>query len=340
MPKTLSIVVPLYNEEAVFTELCRRLAESADRLVNYEAEIVFVSDGSTDGTNELIECQVKDDARFKGVFLARNFGHQAAVSTGLEHASGDIVAVIDGDLQDPPELIATLIESIEAGADVAFAVRRKRKEGLIKRAAYSVFYRTLKTVSEIDIPLDTGDFCCMKRRVIDAMLKLPERTRFIRGLRAWVGFRQVGVEYEREARFAGQPQYTFRKLLTLATDGLFSFSSLPVKVMQVLGFAISALALGTATTYFIWYFIDRGAFPTGFATLAVSIWFLAGVQLLFLGIVGEYVVRTFDESRRRPSAIVADVIANSSERQQWITNTEATTPGSTRHTGGGNLARK
>jgi glycosyltransferase involved in cell wall biosynthesis len=307
--QTLSIVVPLYNEEDVFAELCRRLSSTAVSLVDYDVEILFVSDGSSDSTNQLIESQVNSDPRFKGILLARNFGHQAAVSTGIEYASGELVAVIDGDLQDPPEVIASLIKAINDGADVAYAVRRKRKENVLKRTAYSLFYRTLRTVSEIDIPLDTGDFCCMKRNVIDAMLKLPERTRFIRGLRAWVGFRQVGVEYEREARFAGRPQYTFRKLLGLAIDGLFSFSGLPVKVMQILGFAISMLALATATTYFVWYFIDRGAFPTGFATLAISIWFLAGIQLLFLGIVGEYVVRTFDESRRRPTAIVAEFIA-------------------------------
>ncbi|MBK9657447.1 MAG: glycosyltransferase family 2 protein, partial [Rhodanobacteraceae bacterium] len=198
----LTIVVPVFNEEVVLPAVCRRLAEVADELPIAQVEIIIVSDGSSDRSNELIRAMVAHDPRFQGLFLARNFGHQAAVSIGLAHASGDYVAVIDGDLQDPPELIAELLRVVTAGADVAYAVRRRRKEGLIKRALYASFYRLLRRIADIPIPLDSGDFCCMRRRVLDAMLTLPERNRFVRGIRAWVGFKQVPVEYERSARFA------------------------------------------------------------------------------------------------------------------------------------------
>lgn len=221
---------------------------------------------------------------------------------------GSVVAIIDGDLQDPPEAIAALVEALAGGADVAYGVRGKRKENTLKRSAYFTFYRLLRSISAIDIPLDTGDFCCMRRRVVDAMLVLPERNRFVRGLRAWVGYTQVGVEYERAARFAGAPKYTLRKLLALAYDGLFSFTSLPVRFIQIVGFSLSLLAILIAITYFVWYLIAPEQFPRGFASLIISIWFFAGVQLLCLGIVGEYVVRTCDEGRGRPVALVREVI--------------------------------
>jgi len=201
-----------------------------------------------------------------------------------------------------------LLQAIDDGAEVAYGVRTARKETLLKRVAYSTFYRFLRSAASIDIPADTGDFCCMTRAVVDDILRLPERNRFVRGLRAWVGRRQVGVVYERDARFAGAPKYTVRKLIGLAYDGLFSFSVLPIRLMQIMGFAVSAVSLSVAAGYLIWYFVSPQRFPSGFATLTISIWFLAGVQLLFLGIVGEYVARTFDESRRRPVAIVREIV--------------------------------
>lgn len=306
--KALSVVVPVFNEEANLPELRKRLKAVVEDLGFGKAEVLFVSDGSTDNSEEIIAEFVRGDGLFGAIFLTRNFGHQAAVSVGIATAVGDVVCVIDGDLQDPPEAIPQLLEVIDRGADVAYAIRTRRKESFFKRSAYAAFYRLLSRVSNIEIPLDTGDFCCMRRCVVDAMLRLPERNRFVRGLRAWVGFRQVGVPYERAARFAGLPKYTLWSLSKLAYDGLFSFTELPVKIMQFLGFAVSGAAMLVAVIYAAWRCLSPGVFPSGFATLAISLWFIGGVQLLFLGVLGEYVVRTFDEVRRRPVALVREIM--------------------------------
>ena len=304
----LSVIVPIYNEEDTLPELERRLPTAVAGLGFRALEFLLVSDGSVDRSEEIIRQIVTRDGRFRGIFLTRNFGHQAAVSTGLAQARGSVVAIIDGDLQDPPEAIAALVEALAGGADVAYGIRGTREENTLKRSAYFTFYRLLRSIAAIDIPLDAGDFCCMRRRVVDAMLVLPERNRFVRGLRAWVGYTQVGVEYERAARFAGAPKYTLRKLLALAYDGLFSFTSLPVRFIQIVGFSLSLLAILIAITYFVWYLIAPEQFPRGFASLIISIWFFAGVQLLCLGIIGEYVVRTCDEGRGRPVALVREVV--------------------------------
>ncbi len=315
----LSVIVPLYNEEDTLAELESRLPPAVAGLGFQALEFLLVSDGSLDRSEPIICEMVERDPRFRGVFLTRNFGHQAAISTGLTHARGSVVTIIDGDLQDPPEVIPKLVQALEQGADVAYAVRERRQENIFKRFAYFLFYRLLGGISSIDIPLDVGDFCCMRRRVVQAMLALPERNRFVRGLRAWVGFKQVGVGYERGARFAGTPKYTLRKLLTLAYDGLFSFTSLPVRVIQAAGFILSIVSLFIAVGYFVLYLVAPERFPQGFASLIISIWFFGGVQLLCLGIVGEYVIRTHDEGKGRPSAIVREIVeagaAPSSDRQ-------------------------
>ena len=305
---SLSIVVPIYNESENLRELASRLNRVAGETNATSVEVILISDGSTDESEEIIADIVAQNRMFKGVFLTRNFGHQAAVSKGIEMSEGSVVTVIDGDLQDPPEAILTLLDEILAGSDVAYGVRTKRKEHFVKRFAYSSFYRLLRRVAAVDMPLDSGDFCCMRRPVVDAMLQLPERRRFVRGLRAWVGFRQVGVPYERGPRYAGVPKYTFRRLMALAYDGIFSFTNLPIRMMQFLGLAISLLALVTAVTYVVLYSLGVGHWPDGFASLIVSIWFFGGVQLFFLGIVGEYVTRTFDEARRRPIALVRQIL--------------------------------
>lgn len=306
----LSVVIPVYNEEAVLPILLGRLDAVLDLLMVSSTEVLLISDGSTDGTNSIIRAKVATDERYRGIIFARNFGHQAAVSVGLEHCCGDYVSIIDGDLQDPPEVIGELLSVVMGGADVAYAVRRHRKEGLLKRSLYAGFYRTLHLMADIAIPLDSGDFCCMRRRVVDAMLLLPERNRFVRGIRAWVGYKQVALYYDRNARAAGSTHYTLKKLLRLASDGLFGFSSLPIIIMQILGFIISFVAALVAMGYALWFILDPKSFPAGFATLVVSVWFLGGVQLLFMGFVGEYLFRAFDESRRRPIAIIADILKN------------------------------
>lgn len=342
----LSIVIPVYNEEENLPELRRRIGEflASPAAAGFDrAEVLLISDGSRDGSEAMIARIVDEDPLFTGIFLTRNFGHQAAVSTGLAYCKGDVIAIIDGDLQDPPEAIGLLLGAIRDGADVAYGVRRARKENIFKRAAYFAFYRTLRKIASIDIPLDTGDFCVMRRTVVDDMLRLPERNRFVRGLRAWVGYKQVGVEYERSARHAGAPKYTLKKLVALAYDGLFSFSSVPVRIMQVLGFAISGVSFLTAIVYLALAIVmDNPAWPKGWPTLIISIWFLGGVQLLFMGIVGEYVHRTFDETRRRPVALVRQHLIHpraadgrGTEIVVCKATTDAFTRTSTAGTGGG-----
>lgn len=341
---SLSILIPVYNEQESLAEVRRRVRAFIEAAGFTRAEVLLIDDGSRDNSAAIIRDIVRQDPLFKGVLLTRNFGHQAAVSTGLELASGDLVAIIDGDLQDPPEAIGLLLTAIDNGADVAFGVRKARKEGLLKRLAYFAFYRLLRSMSSIEIPLDSGDFCVMRRCVVRDMLRLPERNRFVRGLRAWVGYKQVGVEYERAARYAGTPQYTLRKLIGLAYDGLFSFSALPVKVMQTMGFGIAAMAFLVAMAYFIIALVaDKPNLPAGWPTLIISIWFLGGVQLLFMGLVGEYVYRTFDETRRRPVSLVRQIISNpaaspftpAAENEECRATTDASTPISIVVTGGG-----
>ncbi len=302
----LSVVVPVYNEEETLPELRSRLVAVLDKLDFEEVEVLVVSDGSTDGTEAFIHQVVAADPRFAGIFLTRNFGHQAAVNAGLLSARGTVVAVMDGDLQDPPEVIPELIAALERGADVAYGIRRNRKEGVVKRAAYWLFYRGLKLISSTDLALDAGDFCCMTKRVVDAMNRLPESRRFLRGLRSWVGYNQVGVEYNRDRRYAGKPKYDLVRLFGLAYDGVFSFSSTPIKLMQLIGFATAFLAGLIGFIYLILsFFVET---PRGFPTVIVSIWFLGGLQLLSFGILGEYVHRTFDQSRRRPEALIREIV--------------------------------
>jgi len=301
-----SLVVPVYDEEANLPALRERVTKLLDGLDFATSEVLLVNDGSRDGSEALIRRYCAEDPRFRGVLLSRNFGHQAAVTAGLAEARGSVIAVIDADLQDPPEVLPDFVAALERGADVAYGVRRNRTEAATLRLAYWLFYRLQARLSSIQIPLDAGDFCCMRRRVVDAMARLPETRRFVRGLRAWVGFRQVGVPYARAPRHAGESKYGIRALLRLAYDGLFSFSDVPVKILQFLGFAVSGLALLVGFAYFLAFFFFEN--PPGFPTLIISIWFLGGVQLLFLGMIGEYLHRTYEQSMARPSAVVREVI--------------------------------
>jgi polyisoprenyl-phosphate glycosyltransferase len=240
------------------------------------------------------------------VELARNFGHQVAITAGLDHAQGKAVIVMDGDLQDPPEALPQFIAKWRQRYDVVYGIRERRKENWLKRIAYAGFYRLLRRVSNIEIPLDSGDFCIMDRRVVDLLISMPERNRFIRGIRSWVGLNQVGLPIERHARIAGKPKYTFRHLMILALDGLVSFSYLPLRIITILGFSISLLSIFAA----IFYAAKRlmtGLGPPGFATLVVAVFFLAGVQLITMGVIGEYVGRIFEEVKQRPLYIVRKI---------------------------------
>ncbi|MDX6769764.1 MAG: glycosyltransferase family 2 protein [Elusimicrobiota bacterium] len=300
----LSLVVPLYNESAVFPRLLARL-ETALPALGLTHEVVFVDDGSVDGTPALIEAACRKHDWARGLALSRNFGHQIAVTAGLQHARGGAVAVIDGDLQDPPELVAELYAKLQEGYDVVYAVRRDRQEGFLKRTAYAAFYRILRGLAAVPIPLDSGDFCVMSARVVRLMNAMPERHRFVRGLRSWVGFRQTGHEYKRAARESGRSQYTLAKLMRLALDGIFTFSEQPLQWSMYFGSFIAAGAfLWTAYVVFWRLFADSSSVIPGWATLTAGMFFLGGVQLISIGILGEYVGRIHSEVKARPLYVV------------------------------------
>lgn len=287
-----------------------RLLEAIDeeRLrQKWDLELVLVDDGSRDKSYEQIVKLSKTYGYIKGIKLSRNFGHQIAVKTGLSHCSGDYIAIIDDDLQDPPNLLPGFFKYLDDGFDVAYGVRKKRKESLIKRLSYNSFYRILKRMSDTDIPLDSGDFCVMKKQVVDNMLKLQEKNPFLRGIRAWVGFKQVGVEYERHARIDGESGYTLKKLLKIAFDGIFSFSSVPIRVITILGVVGLVFAIIYSLLVIYGYFVNSIEVK-GFATLAIIISFFSSLILICLGIIGEYIVRIYDEVRNRPYTVIEKTI--------------------------------
>jgi glycosyltransferase involved in cell wall biosynthesis len=310
MNKLISIVIPCFNEEAVLPILRERLTLLTKCWTN-QYEILCINDGSRDNTWEMLVEIATEDARWKAICLSRNFGHQAAVSAGMFHAKGDCVCIIDADLQDPPETLNRFIETWEAGADVAFGVRKTRRDKLVKMFFAWCFYRIIARLVSIPIPHDSGDFCLLDRKVVEVMNALPERNRYLRGLRVWCGFKHVAVGFERDARAAGEPQYTFKKSLRLALDGIFSFSAVPLALASHVGLWVSALALfGIVFTlaqrvFKEWFELVGLAPGPGFATIVISILFLGGVQLICLGILGEYLGRIYDEVKGRPTWIVS-----------------------------------
>lgn len=316
----ISVVIPCYNEYETLPLLRQRIHDVAIEWLD-EYEIIIVDDGSDEKTWDMIERICQQEPNWRAVRFSRNFGHQAAVSAGLAHARGDAVMVMDADLQDPPELLSEFVLYWREGYEVVYAVRRKRKENIFKRACYHTFYRLLGKMSRTPIPLDSGDFCLMDRKVVDILNKMPEHNRFVRGLRAWAGFRQIGVEYERDARAAGEPKYSLRKLLILASDGLLAFSTAPLRLATCLGFLVSTFAfLGAVFTLlqkiFASQFAQMGLEPVpGFATIVISVMFLGGVQMICLGIIGEYLGRIYDEVKARPQWIVREVIGARTSRE-------------------------
>jgi glycosyltransferase involved in cell wall biosynthesis len=300
---TVSVIFPVYNERENLRALTEQVHPVLEEAASGDFEVIFVDDGSRDGSSEILDGLSAGDRRYRVVHLSRNFGHQAALQAGLDHAGGDAVVLMDADLQDPPELLARLIEKWREGYDVVYAVRRKRKESIWKRAAYAAFYRSLKAVADIETPLDAGDFCLMDRRVAEALVGLRERNRFLRGLRSWVGFRQVGVEYERQARHAGEPKYTLRKLIGLAVSGYVGFSALPLRIAAWLGVLSACGGFGL----FVWVVIVRytkPVVPQGWASTSALVLFVGGVQMVMLGVIGEYLGRVYDEVRGRPLYLV------------------------------------
>ncbi len=296
------MVVPLFNEQENLGELYRRLRATLDGS-GCGYELVLVDDGSRDATGVLLEELSAADPAVVPVYLSRNFGHQAAVSAGLARVRGRAVVVMDGDLQDPPEVLPQFIARWREGYDVVYAIRTARKESAFKRAAYYAFYRALAAISDLDIPLDSGDFSLMDRKVVDALEGLPERRRFVRGLRSFVGFRQTGLAYERDARGAGRPKYTLAGLVGLAVDGLISFSGYPLRLVTYLGLATSSVA----AVLLVWVLVDalhNHTAPRGWASTVLVVLFMGSVQLIGMGIIGEYLRLIFLEVKRRPTYIV------------------------------------
>lgn len=301
----LSVVVPIKDEIETLPELTRRLSNVLTGELS-DSEIVFVDDGSADGSAGWIAERHGDDARVKLVRLSRNFGHQAAVTAGLAHASGSAVVLMDGDLQDPPELIPALVEKWREGNEIVHTVKTRRKESWARRVAFRAFYRMIRSLSsETDLPLQSGLFSLLDRRVVDELVRMPERNRYLAGLRSWVGFRQTAVEYERDARWSGEPRVSVARLFRLAFDGIFSFSNLPLRLATLLGLVVSLAAfLLMATILYLRLFTDRAIL--GWASLMTSILFLGGVILVTIGIIGEYTGRIYDEVKRRPLYVVAE----------------------------------
>lgn len=309
-PKLISIVIPCYNEEQVLPLLYDRLSKLVATWED-NVEVVCVDDGSRDATWTMLTDIAARNPAWRAAKLSRNFGHQAAVSAGLYHARGDCVCVIDADLQDPPETLLAFVREWKAGSDVVYGVRKTRKDNPLKKFLAWAFYRVIARLVSIRIPPDAGDFCLLDRQVVDIMNGLPEKNRYLRGLRVWCGFTHTPVLFERDARAAGEPQYTFRKSLKLAMDGIFSFSAVPLALASHAGLWVSGLALlgmlfTLAQRLFSDWFSTIGLAPgPGFATIVISILFLGGIQLICLGILGEYLGRIYDEVKGRPTWIIA-----------------------------------
>jgi dolichol-phosphate mannosyltransferase len=300
----LTVIVPVYDEAEAIEPLTRRLYPVLDAAAPGTYEVVFVDDGSRDGSAERLDALARTRPRTLVLHLSRNFGQQVALQAGLDRAAGRAVVLMDADLQDPPELVPDLMGRWREGFDVVYAVRRGRKEGALKRAAYAIFYRTLRLIADIDTPLDAGDFCLLDRRVVAALVSVRERQRFLRGLRSWVGFRQTGVEYERPARHDGRPKYTVRKLVALASSGYVGFSTLPLRLATWLGFLCAAFGFAFAG-YGIVARLTEANVPQGWASTIAVILFVGGLQLIILGVMGEYLGRVYDEVRQRPMYIVS-----------------------------------
>jgi dolichol-phosphate mannosyltransferase len=303
---SVSVAIPVYNEEAVIPELLRRTREVLDGIPGGPHQIVMVDDGSSDHTWQLLEKAAEKDSRLVVIALSRNFGHQTALGAALDYVSGDVTVLMDGDLQDPPEAIPVLLDAYKQGYDVVYVQRVNRKEAWWLRACYYLFYRLLAALSSIQLPLDAGDFSLMSRRVTEEIKRMPEHHRYLRGMRTWVGFRQIGVPIERAARRAGRTKYSPLRLLKLASDGIFAFSIVPLRAAAILG----ATATGLSVLYSIYSLYVKFWLhaPQGFTALILAITFLSGVNLFFLGIIGEYIGRVYEEAKGRPHYVIRDVV--------------------------------
>lgn len=310
----ISIVIPIYNEEENLQNLYIRLTNAAPTWKE-DYEIVLIDDGSRDSSLTMMRVMAEKDSHVRIVKLSRNFGHQPAISAGIQEAKGDAIIIMDGDLQDPPEELYRFLDKWREGYEVVYAVRTKRKEGFFKKLAYSSFYRIMAAISDIEIPLDSGDFCVMDRKVVNVLVHdMPEQIRFIRGMRAYAGFKQIGVTYERAERAAGEVKYTLKKLIQLALDGLFGFSSFPLRLSTYLGISIAIPSLIIGVFFLVHRLFGFKVFghtpeeTPGLASLAVGMFFLGGVMLTMLGIIGEYISRIYIEVKKRPFFVIDEII--------------------------------
>lgn len=305
----ISIVIPLYNEQDVFEELISRLLKLMDSFEK-KIEVILVDDGSSDRTAELMRNLALTDNRFQSVILSRNFGHQIALSAGMQQISAtDAVFIIDADLQDPPELLQQFYQYYEEGYDVVYAVRKNRKEGFIKKLAYATFYRLMDKISYVRIPLDTGDFSLISARMAKLLNEMPEESRYLRGMRSWLGFRQIGVEYDRAERISGESKYSLKKLFQLAFNGIFNFSEFPIKLITNLGILTILSSLGYLA-YVLAKKLLYGNVPEGFTGLLFVLVLFGGIQMLSLGLIGEYVLRIFFQVKQRPLFVIREKIKN------------------------------
>ena len=299
-----SVILPVYNEQENLNFLYERVTKVLVSLKK-EYEIIFINDGSHDKTKNILEDLHKKNNNIKIINFSRNFGHQTAVTAGLDFASGEEVAILDADLQDPPEILPKFFTKLDEGYDVVYAIRKKRKENVFKKITYSLFYKILHLIANVDIPLDSGDFCVLSRRMVKTINSFPERNRFIRGLRSWAGFKQIGLEYEREKRLAGKSKYGLKKLFKLAFDGIFSFSFIPLQIMFALGsLSLFLSIIGIFWAIYMKFFTTAYNRVPGFATTTILIMFVGGLQLFSIGIMGEYLRRVYDEVKQRPQYII------------------------------------
>jgi len=311
----LSIVVPCFNEEEVISKTYSVIKEIFGAS-NFILELIFIDDGSTDETLNILKSFAISDESIKVISFSRNFGHQPAVTAGLNHASGDVTAIIDADLQDPPCVILEMLNEWRNGAKVVYAVRKNRKESVFKKAAYFSFYRLYSKLSDIDVVVDSGDFCLMDKSVVSTINSLPEKNRFNRGLRSWVGFKQVALNYDRDKRNAGETKYSFSKLINLAMDGVFNFSSKPLGFVFFSGVIVSLFSFLLAIFYFVYRVFNLGFLGSyssqsqGFTTIVVIMLLLGSLQILAIGVIGQYISRIYQEVKSRPSYIVKEFISN------------------------------
>ena len=303
-PVEISLVIPVFNEEEVLPALEERLKSTLARL-GTSTEVLLVNDGSRDATERLLADLATRDTRFRAIHFSRNFGHQAAITAGVQVARGRAVIVMDADLQDPPELLEQMLAKWREGYHVVYAKRESRRnEGALKRGLAYAFYRVLQRLSDVRIPEDTGDFCLMDRVIVDHLNAMPERNRYMRGLRAWLGFRQTAVTFVRPPRAAGEPKYTFRKSLSLGINAILGFSKVPLRLGTYLGFVVSGLSFLLAIVFVVMRLIGVQVMVRGWASTIVLVLFLGGVQLLTLGIIGEYLSRIYDEVKQRPLFVI------------------------------------